>query len=81
MAAHLPPVYRFLGGLGAAVTQVEMLPRLLVREDPEVSEAVQRRFAAERGHGAAAVRAGHGFGDGVGDRTNLETGLLRLVDR
>ncbi len=33
--------------LGSQVTQVEMLPRLLIREDPEVSEIVQRRFEAE----------------------------------
>ena len=29
---------------GAQVTQVEMLPRILVREDPEISEMVMRRF-------------------------------------
>jgi pyruvate/2-oxoglutarate dehydrogenase complex dihydrolipoamide dehydrogenase (E3) component/uncharacterized membrane protein YdjX (TVP38/TMEM64 family) len=33
--------------LGSAVTQVEMLPRLMLREDPEVSALVQRRFSAE----------------------------------
>jgi pyruvate/2-oxoglutarate dehydrogenase complex dihydrolipoamide dehydrogenase (E3) component/uncharacterized membrane protein YdjX (TVP38/TMEM64 family) len=33
--------------LGAHVTQVEMLPRILVREDPEVSALVQKRFEAE----------------------------------
>ena len=33
--------------LGSSVTQVEMLPRLLVREDPEVSEAVAARFRGE----------------------------------
>jgi len=33
--------------LGADVTQVEMGPRLLPREDPEVSELVLRRFQAE----------------------------------
>jgi len=32
---------------GASVTQVEMLPRLLMREDPEVSEHVMQRFRAE----------------------------------
>lgn len=32
---------------GAQVTLVEMAPRLLVREDPEISETVARRFAAE----------------------------------
>jgi pyruvate/2-oxoglutarate dehydrogenase complex dihydrolipoamide dehydrogenase (E3) component/uncharacterized membrane protein YdjX (TVP38/TMEM64 family) len=43
---------------GSKVTQVEMLPRLLVREDPEVSELVRKRFADEgidvlTGHRAA----------------------------
>jgi pyruvate/2-oxoglutarate dehydrogenase complex dihydrolipoamide dehydrogenase (E3) component len=33
--------------LGVAVTQVEMLPRILLREDPEISELVQQRFADE----------------------------------
>ena len=33
--------------LGARVTQVEMAPRLLMREDPEVSEQVVQRFRAE----------------------------------
>ena len=33
--------------LGAKVTQVEMAPRIMIREDPDVSEMVQRRFAAE----------------------------------
>jgi dihydrolipoamide dehydrogenase len=32
---------------GSQVTQVEMLPRLLIREDPEISEMVARRFQAE----------------------------------
>ena len=32
---------------GAEVTQVEMLPRLLMREDPEISALVAQRFAAE----------------------------------
>jgi len=32
---------------GANVTQIEMLPRILIREDPEVSEMVMQRFAAE----------------------------------
>lgn len=30
--------------LGSKVTQVEMLPRILIREDPEVSETVMRSF-------------------------------------
>ena len=33
--------------LGSKVTQVEMLPRLLAREDPEISELVMRRFVEE----------------------------------
>lgn len=33
--------------LGSNVTQVEMLPRLLIREDPEVSDLVMARFRAE----------------------------------
>jgi dihydrolipoamide dehydrogenase len=46
---------------GAKVTQVEMLPRLMIREDPEVSELVRRRFEAEGvevlvGHKAKEVR-------------------------
>jgi pyruvate/2-oxoglutarate dehydrogenase complex dihydrolipoamide dehydrogenase (E3) component/uncharacterized membrane protein YdjX (TVP38/TMEM64 family) len=43
---------------GSQVTQVEMLPRLLAREDPEISEMVRRRFVKEgievlTGHRAA----------------------------
>jgi len=33
--------------LGAEVTQVEMAPRILMREDPEVSELVAQHFRAE----------------------------------
>ncbi len=33
--------------LGAGVTQVEMLPRLLIREDPEFSQLVLERFREE----------------------------------
>lgn len=33
--------------LGVQVTQVEMLPRILLREDPEVSELVQQKFIDE----------------------------------
>jgi dihydrolipoamide dehydrogenase len=33
--------------LGAAVTQIEMLPRILLREDAEISELVQQKFNAE----------------------------------
>jgi pyruvate/2-oxoglutarate dehydrogenase complex dihydrolipoamide dehydrogenase (E3) component/uncharacterized membrane protein YdjX (TVP38/TMEM64 family) len=43
---------------GSKVTQVEMLPRLLAREDPEVSELLRNRFLEEKidvltGHRAA----------------------------
>ena len=41
--------------LGSRVTQVEMLPRLLAREDEEVSEAVARRFREE----GIDIRVGH----------------------
>jgi len=41
--------------LGSQVTQVEMLPRLLAREDAEVSEMVRSRFVAE----GIDVRLGH----------------------
>jgi len=64
----LPPRLVVLGGgpigceltqafarFGAKVTQVEMLPRLLMREDPEVSETILRRFTAE----GIDVRLGH----------------------
>jgi pyruvate/2-oxoglutarate dehydrogenase complex dihydrolipoamide dehydrogenase (E3) component/uncharacterized membrane protein YdjX (TVP38/TMEM64 family) len=33
--------------IGSQVTQVEMLPRLMMREDPDVSELVTRRFREE----------------------------------
>jgi pyruvate/2-oxoglutarate dehydrogenase complex dihydrolipoamide dehydrogenase (E3) component/uncharacterized membrane protein YdjX (TVP38/TMEM64 family) len=69
----LPPRLAVLGGgpigcelaqcfarFGSEVTQVEMLPRILVREDPEVSDMVAQRFAREgvrvlAGHKAARV--------------------------
>ena len=41
--------------LGAQVTQVEMLPRLLSREDPEIAAMVESRFRAE----GVDVRTGH----------------------
>jgi pyruvate/2-oxoglutarate dehydrogenase complex dihydrolipoamide dehydrogenase (E3) component/uncharacterized membrane protein YdjX (TVP38/TMEM64 family) len=41
--------------LGSQVTQVEMLPRILAREDPEISRMVAERFRAE----GIAVLAGH----------------------
>ena len=33
--------------LGSKVTQVEMLPRILIREDPEISDMVMKSFVAE----------------------------------
>ena len=49
---------------GSSVTQVEMLPRLLPREDPEVSEMVRSRFVDEgievlTGHRAARFEGAH----------------------
>jgi pyruvate/2-oxoglutarate dehydrogenase complex dihydrolipoamide dehydrogenase (E3) component/uncharacterized membrane protein YdjX (TVP38/TMEM64 family) len=46
--------------LGCQVTQVEMAPRLLIREDPEVSELIRERFEADgvrvlTGHAAKQV--------------------------
>mgnify|MGYP001262291071 CR=1 FL=1 len=50
---------------GAQVTQVEMLPRILIREDPEISALVMRQFRAEGinvlvGHKAKAFRIENG---------------------
>ncbi|MGH8687965.1 MAG: FAD-dependent oxidoreductase [Burkholderiales bacterium] len=50
--------------LGSRVTQVEMLPRLLIREDPEVSAMVEQRFRAE----------------GVDVRTNHKAKAFRVED-
>ncbi len=57
---ELPPRLIVLGGgpigselaqsfarLGSKVTQVEMLPRIMIKEDPEVSAMVAHRFRAE----------------------------------
>ena len=57
---ELPPRLVVLGGgpvgselaqafarLGSQVTQVEMLPRILAREDPDVSQVVTQRFESE----------------------------------
>jgi len=40
---------------GSKVTQIEMLPRILIREDPEISELLTRQFRDER----IDVRIGH----------------------
>jgi pyruvate/2-oxoglutarate dehydrogenase complex dihydrolipoamide dehydrogenase (E3) component/uncharacterized membrane protein YdjX (TVP38/TMEM64 family) len=75
---ELPPRLAVLGGgpigcelaqafarLGAQVTQVEMLPRLLPREDPDVSAMLTERFRAEgisvlTGHTAKEVKTADG---------------------
>jgi pyruvate/2-oxoglutarate dehydrogenase complex dihydrolipoamide dehydrogenase (E3) component len=51
--------------LGSQVTQIEMLPRILNREDPEISRMVADRFVAEgitvlAGHEAKACRIENG---------------------
>jgi pyruvate/2-oxoglutarate dehydrogenase complex dihydrolipoamide dehydrogenase (E3) component/uncharacterized membrane protein YdjX (TVP38/TMEM64 family) len=64
----LPPRLLVLGGgpigcelaqafarLGSKVTQVEMLPRIMAREDPDVSELVKRKFEQE----GISVLVGH----------------------
>lgn len=56
--------------LGSQVTQVEMLPRILIREDPEVSQALMQRFAAE----GVDVRTGH-----KAERFVVENGEKLLV--
>lgn len=56
--------------LDSKVTQIEMLPRLMVREDVEVSERVRKRFAAE----GIDVRLGH-----KAVRVETENGSHRLI--
>src|ERR1700682_215296 len=51
--------------LGAKVTQIEMLPRIMIREDPEFSELVAKRFRSEgievlTGHKAKQVLVENG---------------------
>ncbi len=51
--------------LGSKVTQIEMLPRILPREDEEISDLVQKRFEAEgidvlTGHTAKEIRVVNG---------------------
>ena len=51
--------------LGSKVTQVEMMPRLLLREDPEVSELVTEKFTREgvevlTSHRALRIESGSG---------------------
>ncbi len=51
--------------LGSQVTQVEMLPRIMSREDPEVSTFIQQKFESEgirvlTGHAAKKVKTAKG---------------------
>jgi pyruvate/2-oxoglutarate dehydrogenase complex dihydrolipoamide dehydrogenase (E3) component/uncharacterized membrane protein YdjX (TVP38/TMEM64 family) len=55
---------------GSQVTQVEMLPRILIREDPDISEIVARRFAEE----GISVLTGH-----KAKRFVLENGEKALI--
>lgn len=56
--------------LGSRVTQIEMAPRILLREDPEVSELVTQRFRAE----GIDVRVGH-----TAKRIELVAGQKQLI--
>ncbi len=55
---------------GCQITQVEMLPRLMVREDPEVSELIMARFREQ----GIQVRTGY-----RADRFRLENGEKLLT--
>jgi len=62
---------------GAQVTQVEMLPRILVREDPEVSAFIQKKFAQEgvqvlTGHKALRVEGNTLVCEGAGNEVRVE---------
>jgi pyruvate/2-oxoglutarate dehydrogenase complex dihydrolipoamide dehydrogenase (E3) component len=62
---------------GSRVTQVEMLPRLLIREDPEISGMVARRFRGEGvavliGHRAKAFRSENGEKVLIAERAGTE---------
>jgi pyruvate/2-oxoglutarate dehydrogenase complex dihydrolipoamide dehydrogenase (E3) component/uncharacterized membrane protein YdjX (TVP38/TMEM64 family) len=74
--------------LGSKVTQVEMLPRLLSREDPDISELVRRQFVEEgievlTGHRAVRFEgAGSLVCEGEGRERRLEfDGLLCALGR
>lgn len=56
--------------LGVEVTQVEMAPRILAREDPDVSEYMVERFTAE----GVRVLTGH-----VAREVRVENGCKRLL--
>jgi pyruvate/2-oxoglutarate dehydrogenase complex dihydrolipoamide dehydrogenase (E3) component/uncharacterized membrane protein YdjX (TVP38/TMEM64 family) len=55
---------------GSAVTQIEMLPRILMREDPDVSALIKQRFETE----GIAVLTGH-----KAKRAVVENGQKTLV--
>ena len=62
---------------GAQVTQVEMLPRILMREDPEVSAFIQKKFAQEgvqvlTGHKALRVEGNTLVCEGAGNEVRIE---------
>ena len=66
--------------LGSAVTQVEMLPRLLAREDADVSDLVSARFRAEgitvlTGHKALRVQGEAGARQLVVEADGRETSV------
>ncbi len=78
--------------LGSQVTQVEMLPRILIREDPEISESVIQRFHAEGievlvNHKAKKFIAGHNqntlvcevVGDGQNKEVKIEFDALLVA--
>lgn len=65
---------------GSEVTQVEMLPRLLPREDPDISERVAERFRAEgirmlAGHKAKRVVVDGGKQAVIVEREGQETSV------
>ena len=72
---------------GSKVSQVEMLPRLLAREDPEVSEMVRRRFVEEgvdvlTGHRAKAIEGNVLVCEGAAGEVRIEfDALLCAVGR
>lgn len=67
--------------LGCVVTQVEMGPRLLPREDPEVSELVRRRFEAEGLHVLTGHTAREFVQDASGKRLRAEhaSGVVEIT--
>jgi pyruvate/2-oxoglutarate dehydrogenase complex dihydrolipoamide dehydrogenase (E3) component/uncharacterized membrane protein YdjX (TVP38/TMEM64 family) len=63
--------------LGSQVTQIEMLPRILMREDPEISQMVSDRFRSEGvnvlvSHKAKAFRVENGAKELVAEHDDRE---------